>query len=117
MSPICRSSEKVKFLTESNLLVAHIVAIKEEVAPTVEAATEEAAAGPAEPEVIKKGKGEAEGEEKEGKEGKEAKEGKKEGQGEEVVGRCPIAGACFRLGVQGAVAGDGQSTSFAPSAF
>lgn len=72
-------SEKVKFLTESNLLVAHIVAIKEEVAPTVEAATEEAAAGTAEPEVIKKGKGEAEGEEKEGKEGKEAKEGKKEG--------------------------------------
>ena len=44
----------------------------------MEAATEEAAAG-AEPEVIKKGKGEAEGEEKEGKEGKEAKEGKKEG--------------------------------------
>lgn len=72
-------SEKVKFLTESNLLVAHIVAIKEEVAPTVEAATEEAAAGTAEPEVIKKGKGEGEGEEKEGKEGKEAKEGKKEG--------------------------------------
>ena len=72
-------SEKVKFLTESNLLVAHVVAIKEEVAPTVEAATEEAAAGTAEPEVIKKGKGEGEGEEKEGKEGKEAKEGKKEG--------------------------------------
>ncbi len=72
-------SEKVKFLTESNLLVAHVVAIKEEVAPTVEAATEEAAAGTAEPEVIKKGKGEGEGEEKEGKEGKDAKEGKKEG--------------------------------------
>ena len=72
-------SEKVKFLTESNLLVAHVVAIKEEVAPTVEAATEEAAAGTAEPEVIKKGKGEGEGEEKEGKDGKEAKEGKKEG--------------------------------------
>ena len=74
-------SEKVKFLTDSNLLVAHIVSIKEEVAPTVEAAAEEAAAGPAEPEVIKKGKGE-EGEEKaEAKEGgkkETAKEGKKE---------------------------------------
>ncbi len=71
--------KKIKFLTDSNLLVAHIVTVKEEVAPTVEAAAEEAAAGPAEPEVIKKGKGE-EGEEKEGKEaGKEGgKEGKKE---------------------------------------
>jgi large subunit ribosomal protein L25 len=70
--------EKIKFLTDSNLLVAHIVAIKEEVAPAVEAAAEEAAAGPAEPEVIKKGKTETEGEEKEGKEAKEGKEGKKE---------------------------------------
>jgi large subunit ribosomal protein L25 len=73
-------SEKVKFLTEPTLLVAHIVTVKEEVAPTVEAAAEEAVAGTAEPEVIKKGKGEAEGEEKEpAKEGKkETKEGKKE---------------------------------------
>ena len=78
-------TEKIKFLTDPNQLVAHVVAVKEEVAPTVEAAAEEAAAGPAEPEVIKKGKGEAEGEEKEAKEGKEgkkeakeSKEGKKE---------------------------------------
>jgi large subunit ribosomal protein L25 len=74
-------SEKIKFLTDPNQLVAHVVAVKEEVAPTVEAAAEEAAAGPVEPEVIKKGKGEAEGEEKEaGKEGKKEapKEGKKE---------------------------------------
>jgi large subunit ribosomal protein L25 len=68
--------ERIKFLTDSNQLVAHVVSIKEEVAPTVEAATEEAAAGAAEPEIIKKGKGETEGEEaKEGK--KEAKESKK----------------------------------------
>ncbi|MGA2960997.1 MAG: 50S ribosomal protein L25 [Candidatus Korobacteraceae bacterium] len=70
--------EKIKFLTDPTFLVAHVVAIKEEVAPTVEAAAEEAAAGPTEPEVIKKGKGE-EGTEKEAPEGKkEAKEGKKE---------------------------------------
>ena len=69
-----------------NLLVAHIVSVKEEVAPTVEAAAEEAAAGAAEPEVIKKGKGE-EGEGKgrprkaqgrrQGEQGKKAKESKK----------------------------------------
>jgi hypothetical protein len=59
--------------------VAHVVAVKEEAAPTVEAAAEEAAAGPVEPEVIKKGKGETEGEEKEAKEGKkDVKESKKE---------------------------------------
>ena len=76
--------EKVKFLTDLNQLVAHIVTIKEEVAPTPEAAATEAAAGPAEPEVIKKGKQEAEGEEKEpGKEGKEAKEGKEGKEGRE----------------------------------
>jgi len=70
---------KIKFLSDPNLLVAHIVAIKEEVAPAAEVVAEEAAAGPAEPEVIKKGKGETEGEEKEPKkEGKEAKETKKE---------------------------------------
>jgi large subunit ribosomal protein L25 len=42
--------------------VAHVITIKEEVAATPEA-TAEAAAAPAEPEVIKKGKQEAEGEE------------------------------------------------------
>jgi large subunit ribosomal protein L25 len=48
---------KLKFLTDENATVGHIVAIKEEVAPVAEAAVEEAA--PAEPEVAKKGKQEA----------------------------------------------------------
>ena len=47
---------KWKFLTDANQPVAHIVSVKEEVAPTPEAAAEAAAAAPAEPEVIKKGK-------------------------------------------------------------
>src|SRR5919204_3795950 len=51
---------KVKFLTDENQTVAHITAVKEEVAPTPEAAAEAAAAVPAEPEVIKKGKQETE---------------------------------------------------------
>ena len=49
-------SNKWKYLTDENQPVAHIIAIKEEVAPTPEAAAAEAAAAPAEPEVIKKGK-------------------------------------------------------------
>lgn len=49
-------SDKVKFITDENQAVAHITSVKEEVAPTPEAAAEAAAAGPAEPEVIKKGK-------------------------------------------------------------
>jgi large subunit ribosomal protein L25 len=44
---------KLKFLTDEHATVAHVVAIKEEVAPTVDAV---AAAAPAEPEVAKKGK-------------------------------------------------------------
>ena len=55
-------ADKIKLLTDENQGVAHVVAVKEEVAPTPEAAAAEAAA-PAEPEVIKKGKQEAEGEE------------------------------------------------------
>jgi large subunit ribosomal protein L25 len=47
---------KVKFITEENATVAHVVAIKEEVAPAVDAVV---AAAPAEPEVAKKGKTEA----------------------------------------------------------
>jgi hypothetical protein len=63
-------------------VVAHVVELRAE--EEVKPAGEEVAAAPAEPEVIRKGKGEAEeGEEaapegKEGKETKEAKEGKKE---------------------------------------
>jgi large subunit ribosomal protein L25 len=47
---------KFKFLGDETATVAHVVAIKEEVAPTVDAV---AAAGPAEPEVVKKGKQDA----------------------------------------------------------
>jgi len=56
-------SAKLKFLSDPNQPVAHIITVKEEVAPTPEAVAAEAAAVPAEPEVIKKGKQEAEGEE------------------------------------------------------
>ena len=51
---------RFKVLTDPNQTVAHIIAVKEEVAPTPEAVAAEAAATPAEPEVIKKGKQEAE---------------------------------------------------------
>lgn len=71
----------IKVVTDANQAVAHITSVKEEVAPTPDAVAAEAAAGPAEPEVIKKGKqeteeGEPAAEGKEGKEGKKA-EGKK----------------------------------------
>jgi large subunit ribosomal protein L25 len=46
-------SDKLKFLTDEDVTVAHVTAVKEEVAPTVDAVV---AAGPAEPEVAKKGK-------------------------------------------------------------
>src|SRR5262249_12323792 len=51
---------KLKFITDEDQTVAHITSVKEEVAPTPEAAAEAAAAAPVEPEVIKKGKQEAE---------------------------------------------------------
>jgi len=50
---------KVKYLTDAEQPVAHIISVKEEEAPA-EAAAGEAAAAPAEPEVIKKGKQESE---------------------------------------------------------
>jgi len=53
-------SGKLKFLSDPNQPVAHIISVKEEVAPTPEAVAAEAAAVPAEPEVIKKGKQETE---------------------------------------------------------
>src|SRR5208282_4752371 len=56
-------SEKLKFLTDENHMIAHITTVKEEVVATPEAAAADAAAAPAEPEVIKKGKQEVEGEE------------------------------------------------------
>ena len=52
-------SDKIKFLTDENQPVAHVTSVKEEVVVTPEAAAE-AAASPAEPEVIKKGKQETE---------------------------------------------------------
>jgi large subunit ribosomal protein L25 len=53
-------NDKVRFVTDSDQPVAHIISIKEEVAATPEAIAGEAAAAPAEPEVIKKGKQETE---------------------------------------------------------
>ena len=53
-------SEKLKFLTDANLPVAHVTSVKEEVVVTPEAAAADATAAPAEPEVIKKGKQETE---------------------------------------------------------
>jgi len=53
-------NDKVRFLTDADQPVAHIISIKEEVAATPEATAAEAAAAPAEPEVIKKGKQETE---------------------------------------------------------
>jgi len=56
-------SDKLKFLTDSNQMIAHVTSVKEEVVATPEAVAADATAAPAEPEVIKKGKQEAEGEE------------------------------------------------------
>jgi large subunit ribosomal protein L25 len=51
---------KLKFLTDANQPVAHVTSVKEEVVATPEAVAADAAAAPAEPEVIKKGKAETE---------------------------------------------------------
>lgn len=51
---------KVKFITDDQQTVAHVTAVKEEVAPTPDVTAEATAAAPAEPEVIKKGKQETE---------------------------------------------------------
>ena len=59
-------SDKIKFLTEEGQSVAHVVAVKEIVEAAPAEAAAEGAAAPAEPEVIKKGKQEAEGEAAEG---------------------------------------------------
>jgi len=55
-------NDKIKLVTDLEQPVAHIISIKEEEAPTADAVAGEAAAAPAEPEVIKKGKQETEGE-------------------------------------------------------
>jgi len=48
--------DKLKFITDPGQPVAHVISIKEEEVPTPEAVAADAAAAPAEPEVIKKGK-------------------------------------------------------------
>src|SRR6266496_4404945 len=53
-------NDKLKYLTDSDQPVAHIISIKEEEVAAPEAVAGEAAAAPAEPEVIKKGKQETE---------------------------------------------------------
>jgi large subunit ribosomal protein L25 len=45
--------DKIKFLTDPDQPVAHVITVKEEEAPTADAVAGEAAAAPAEPEVIK----------------------------------------------------------------
>jgi len=72
-------SDKLRFLREENQMIAHITSVKEEVVATPEAVAAEAGATPAEPEVIKKGKQEVEGEEgAEGDKGKGKAEPKAE---------------------------------------
>src|SRR6202166_3480705 len=66
-------NEKLKFLTEANQPVAHVTSVKEEVVATQEAVAAEAGATPSEPEVIKKGKADAEGEGEAGAEKPEKK--------------------------------------------
>lgn len=70
-------SDKLKFITDEDRMVAHMTSVKEEVVATPEAAAE-AAAAPAEPEVIKKGKQEVEGEGEAEAEAKPEKAEKKE---------------------------------------
>ena len=55
-------TEKVKILSDANQPVAHVTSVKEEVVVAPEVVAAEAGAAPAEPEVIKKGKAEVEGE-------------------------------------------------------
>ena len=52
--------EKLKFLTDANQMVVHVIAIKEVVEATPDAAAVDAVAGATEPEVLKKGKQDAE---------------------------------------------------------
>jgi large subunit ribosomal protein L25 len=55
-------SDKIKFITDENQAVAHVTAVKEVAAATPVEGAEAAATTAAEPEVIKKGKQETEGE-------------------------------------------------------
>jgi len=73
-------NEKLKFISDANQPVAHVTSVKEEVVATPEAAAAEAAAAPAEPEVIKKGKAETE---EEGAEAPAADKGEKKAEKKE----------------------------------
>jgi large subunit ribosomal protein L25 len=68
-------SDKIKFLTDENQAIAHVTAVKEVVTATPVEGAEAAAA--AEPEVIKKGKQEAEGEGAEGEKPEKAEKKEK----------------------------------------
>ena len=68
---------KIKFLSDENQSVAHVVHVKEVAAPAPVEAGAEVAAAPAEPEVIKKGKQEAEGEAAEGGKGEKPEKAEK----------------------------------------
>jgi large subunit ribosomal protein L25 len=70
-------SDKIKFITDENQPVAHVTAVKEEVVATPDAVAADAAA-PAEPEVIKKGKQDADAEGAEAGDKKPEKAEKKE---------------------------------------
>ena len=93
---------KWKYLSDSNLPVAHITSVKEEEAPTPEAVAAEAAAAPAEPEVIKKGKQETE---EEGAEAAARRESREEGreEREEVTRRRSFVAGCWLAGANGPV--------------
>ena len=70
-------SDKIKFITDENQAVAHVTAVKEVVAATP-AEGAEAAATTAEPEVIKKGKQETEGEAARGRRRRKGREVREE---------------------------------------
>ena len=70
-------SGSIKFITEENQPVAHVVAVKEVVEAAPAEAAVEGAAAPAEPEVIKKGKQETEGEAAEGAKPEKAEKSEK----------------------------------------
>src|SRR6201998_1648302 len=65
-SDIPLDPQKMKLMTDPLRVLAHVVALRVEEEKTPEAVAGEAAAAPAEPEVIKKGKKDEEGEEGEG---------------------------------------------------
>ncbi len=76
VSDLTHDATKLTFITDENQPVAHITTVKEEVAPAADAVAAEAGATPAEPEVIKKGKQDVEGEEAEAAEKPEKAEKK-----------------------------------------